>query len=67
VLLRILDRKPYGDALISDAGTLARNLSARDLILFASDVQATELAKVGGLLDEIPDAKKYYEPILAPR
>lgn len=64
-LQRILDRKPYGSEMLTDAAKLSRTEGVRDLMMLSSDAQAAELKAVLDLLpDGYRDARAYYEPLL---
>jgi hypothetical protein len=62
-LQRVLDRKPYGDDLLTEARWLDKNSAARELVLLSSDVQSAELKTVLAPLAAFPEVMKYYEPL----
>lgn len=62
VLLRVLDRAPYGVELLEEARGLHHPLSLGDLLMFSSDVQAPELKAVNELW-QAQDAKAWYAPL----
>lgn len=64
-LQRVLDRNPYGDEILADAGKLSKTESVRDLLMLSSDAQSADLKSVLALLPkEYRDAVAYYEPLL---
>jgi hypothetical protein len=64
VLQRVLDRAPYGDAILADLALLDPRESLRYAILLSSDLQAPELADLVAR-SKVVGFEDYFEPLLA--